>query len=94
MGVEWEATYADLGVEFIVLADSLPSMDLTRENSELFFAGWDGDWGMDPAGWIRTWGNGIAPTGAMVVETETMEITYISAGDLSTAAAIEAALDM
>lgn len=65
---------------------------LTRENAELFFAGWDGDWGLDPSAWIRTWGNGISPTGAMVVETETMEITYVGPGDTTTATAIEAAL--
>ena len=79
----------------MVFADSFTGgQSLTMENGELFFAGWDGDWGLDPSAWIKSWGNGIAPTGAMVVETETMEITSVGPGDDTTVAAIEAGLGL
>jgi hypothetical protein len=68
------------GLEVLVIADSLPSMDLSYDNAQLYFAGVDFKWAIDPTQWATTWGSGVSTNGWMTVKLDTMEITNIQPG--------------
>ena len=78
--VSFYPDYHPQGLEVLIVASSLPSLDLTYENGQLYFAGVDFKWGIDPAQWTYSWGNGVTSNGWMMVDLETMQITDIQAG--------------